>query len=187
MRRSFSLRTLMAGVLLASVGFAALHSASVVSYRVAYTLTTLMLLIAIVAARYGRPSSRPFWFGFAVFGWGYYLLSFGAWVPDSRSSGVPWLRSVPSGLNPSLITTAWVGALAVRIAPFPVPAPLLPKTPGYRGGIIRLADGGYAVEKTHCAMLHLHLILCLAIATTGGVLARVLAANSCAARGQTAA
>ncbi len=45
----------------------------------AFTTALTVLLFALVQVRYGRP--RAFWFGFAVFGWGYALLAFapGAW------------------------------------------------------------------------------------------------------------
>ena len=58
-------------------GLLALRSGSDLWFSVFYTLTTFILLVAILAARLRRGYERAFWFGFAVFGCGYYLLGLG--------------------------------------------------------------------------------------------------------------
>jgi hypothetical protein len=66
---------MMAVVVLAAVGFAAMRSGSGLWLRVIYSLVAMALLTATVLARY----RGAFWYGFAVFGWGYFLLGLGPW------------------------------------------------------------------------------------------------------------
>ena len=67
---------LMTFVVLAAVGFAAMRSGSDLWLRLIYSLVALALLTATVLARY----RSAFWYGFAIFGWGYFLLGLGPWV-----------------------------------------------------------------------------------------------------------
>ena len=67
---------LMTVVVLAAVGFAAMRSGSDLWLRLIYSLVALALLTATILARY----HGAFWYGFAIFGWGYFLLGLGPWV-----------------------------------------------------------------------------------------------------------
>ncbi len=59
---------------------AALRTASDIWFSALYTATFILLLVAIVAAFIVRGGERAFWFGLAVFGWGFFLLGLGPWV-----------------------------------------------------------------------------------------------------------
>ena len=37
----------------------------------------VLLLLTVIIARFPRGDEKAFWFGFAVFGWGFFLLGFG--------------------------------------------------------------------------------------------------------------
>jgi hypothetical protein len=74
-----SLRTTIPGLMIAvaisAVAITALRTASDLYLKMTYSAVTALLLYAIVAARYRRGNKGAFWFGFAVFGWGYFVLS----------------------------------------------------------------------------------------------------------------
>ena len=74
-----SVTGLMAVVALFGLEFAALRAGSRLWFSAIYSLTALLLLFAVIAAKYRRGDARAFWFGFAVFGWGYLLLALGPW------------------------------------------------------------------------------------------------------------
>jgi len=71
----FSIKGLLAAVTLIAVGLFALMNASYVWSSVVLSLTLLLLLIALVAIVYQRGEPRSFWVGFAIFGWGYFILT----------------------------------------------------------------------------------------------------------------
>lgn len=76
---------LIAAVAAFALEFAALRSGSRLALSAVYTATVLVLLTAVLMARYRRGEAGAFWFGFAVFGWGYLLLSLAPWANvDSR-------------------------------------------------------------------------------------------------------
>jgi hypothetical protein len=98
---------LMVGVLSLGIWFAALRSGSDIWRQVAYSATTLALVLSAVAAHY----RGPFWYGFAVVGWSYFLLGY--------SPGFRLLLETPQAggdtgdrrLNDDLLTSraiAWV-------------------------------------------------------------------------------
>jgi hypothetical protein len=65
-----------------------------------YTFTMVLLLVAVIAARYRRGNEKAFWFGFAVFGWGFFLLGYGPW---RTATSDPTEQRVP--LNRNLVTS----------------------------------------------------------------------------------
>lgn len=67
-------------VLLAGFGLAALRSATVLWVQAVATGSLGLLTFAILRGCAGR--NRPFWRGFAVFGWLYALICFGPWTED---------------------------------------------------------------------------------------------------------
>jgi hypothetical protein len=68
---------LLLGVAVAGLGFAAIRSGADY-WASAFSLGTLvLLLVSVLSARYGRRTAKPFWFGFALFGWASYLLALG--------------------------------------------------------------------------------------------------------------
>lgn len=95
-----SILGLIAAVVACGVVFAVLWGGSDYWLSAAYTMTVAMLLGAVVLARYRRGPSRAFWFGFAVFGWGMFLLGTNPWT---------------SHLNRNLLTTRLIQLVVVRI------------------------------------------------------------------------
>jgi hypothetical protein len=65
----------MIAVAICAVAITALRTASDLYLKMTYSAVTALLMFAIVAARYRRGNKGAFWFGFAVFGWEYFVLS----------------------------------------------------------------------------------------------------------------
>jgi hypothetical protein len=72
-RTQFSISGLMASVLIAGLGFAALRNASEGWAFATVNLAVAALLFAAFRARFGPCHHRPWWFGFALFGWAHLL------------------------------------------------------------------------------------------------------------------
>jgi hypothetical protein len=102
---------LMAVTLLFALGFAALRSGSELWFSAVYTLTVALLLVAVVAARYRRGDEAAFWFGFAVFGWGYFLLGLGPWTNTDSSLS----ESIGGSFNENLLTSKLILFLVARL------------------------------------------------------------------------
>ncbi len=66
-----------APVALAGIGYAALTHPDRWIPSGLMTAAVLALLVSIVAARYARPSARPYFWGAALAGWAYLLLALG--------------------------------------------------------------------------------------------------------------
>ncbi len=95
--RRFSIRTLMAFIVLAAVGLAALRNANE-DWAGMMLLTALSAVgVAVLGASLMRGRERAWWLGFAVFGGGYLSLSVGPWVGDP--------------FRQQLVTTHWIGQL----------------------------------------------------------------------------
>jgi hypothetical protein len=83
----------MAGIAVLAVGLAAWLSGSFAWFTALYGVTIFALLMATVAARYRPATHGAFWFGFAVFGWGYFLIGISPWTD--------WKNSIaPGGFQP---------------------------------------------------------------------------------------
>jgi hypothetical protein len=79
MRYRVSVNGVMTFILLAAIGLGAFRSGSVFGFKLLYTLTLLTLSFAALAARYFGGDR---WLGFALFGWGYFLLGLGPFEPS---------------------------------------------------------------------------------------------------------
>lgn len=101
---------MMAFVFTTSITLATWHSGSFLMFQLVYGCTIILLLTSIIAAKYGETHRKRFWFGFAVYGWGYLLLAYSPWGE--------WARARPQGQS------------------LPVANPLLP----LNGLITRLAE-----------------------------------------------
>src|SRR5947209_17145593 len=98
MRRSHvSIAHLLLVVLFCGVALAALRSPSTAWASALFTLATGALLVAPLGIIYRRGRRQAFCVGFALFGWGYFLLSL---VPEARAQ---------------LGTTTLLGALHARL------------------------------------------------------------------------
>jgi hypothetical protein len=102
-----SIAALMTVVLVLAVGFAALRSSSKAWSVVVLTLTLVLQFTAILGAIYRRGRDRAGWLGFALFGWGYWILS-----------SAPAFRTE---IRPQLATTPLLDYLYPQIAPLPPP------------------------------------------------------------------
>jgi hypothetical protein len=78
-RLRVSILGMIAIIVTLGMAFAALRSASNLWFNALYTFTTVVLLVAVIAARFGHRGTRAFWFGFAVFGWGFFFLEMNPW------------------------------------------------------------------------------------------------------------
>ena len=87
MRRfQFSLRALLGATVFVAVACSTLLYASDTIASVVFTVTAVVLLAAVLAALFRRGTSRAFWVGFAIFGWGYLWL---AHWPEPGWAGLP--------------------------------------------------------------------------------------------------
>jgi hypothetical protein len=92
-----SLRGSMLIVTGVSLGLAALRF-STPNVAGAVIVTTLFgLSLAILAAMYRRESSRAFWVGFALMGWGYLGFSFGSWTLSEQEANSFAKRGLTGG------------------------------------------------------------------------------------------
>src|SRR3954470_585194 len=103
MRLRFSIRGVMALVLIVAVGIAALRSATGWAASLGFTMTLLGLSLAIPFAANRRGPGRAFWSAFVAFGFGYLLLAFGPWCETS--------------IRPRLLTTKMLDALYPFVTP----------------------------------------------------------------------
>jgi hypothetical protein len=95
MRRSrFTIARLLGAIVILSLFFAGLRSGSNDWFKLIYTLVFLALVYAAIAARY----RGPFWYGFAVAGWSYFLIGFGPWI-GTHAGGEPL-----HGVNRNIVT-----------------------------------------------------------------------------------
>lgn len=97
----FTIPGLMVVVLVASLAFAALRTASATWAGGLYLFTHAVLLLALVAAVCRGPSERAWWLGFALFGLVYFrgVSSSGYWSPTLPTSAL--LHAMrPSGVKP---------------------------------------------------------------------------------------
>lgn len=147
-RLQISIMGLIVTVFVTATAFAALRSASDLWFSGLYTVTAGILLIAVLSARLRRGGQKTFWFGFAVFGWGFFLLGMGPWAEPLGETGEDFSHTI----NPYLLTS--------RLVPF-----LLPR--------IRVeTDDLEAIDtiKANTAGI-IHLFIVLAAAICGGVIA----------------
>src|SRR4051812_37111537 len=121
MRRNVSLMGLIVVVLAIGLALAALRAGSFAWLRAMYTATAFAFLLSVLAAKYHRDT---FWFGFAVFGWAYFLLGIGPvtnWLPVSDVVQGPILQP---HINPVLPNNDLLERLAIAQARHLSPPPL---------------------------------------------------------------
>jgi hypothetical protein len=133
-----------------ALAFTALRTASDLWLSALYTFTTVLLLVAVIAARFRRGNEKAFWFGFGVFGWGFFVLGMGPW-PTPTDDGPNDMR-IP--LNRNLLTS--------RVIDFVVPY------------LTQTDDLGTVNEATKNAMGIAHLLITLTIAIGGGIIATLV-------------
>jgi hypothetical protein len=87
--RGISLNGAMRVVVITGVGLAALRDASEMWAGIVLTLVLLILGTAVFGAIYSRGRRRAGWLGFAVFGWGYFMLAFGPGFSSELGNRLP--------------------------------------------------------------------------------------------------
>lgn len=102
----FSLAGLIGATVVVATGCAVLRFASALWASVVFTLAFGMLLLALVGALCGQRAVRPFWAGFAVFGWAYFFAAFNLWFL--------------AGTSAHLLTTALLTRLQASLEPSPL-------------------------------------------------------------------
>lgn len=85
-RFRFSLLHFLIVITLLAMGLGAFASGSRLAASGAYTLYIGLLCLALAGAFIVRGESRPFWIGFAIFGWIYFLLAFETGTESSQRS-----------------------------------------------------------------------------------------------------
>jgi hypothetical protein len=107
-----------------------------------------LLLAALIAARFRRGNEKAFWFGFAVFGWGFFILGLGPWptLTEEEPGGMGIV------LNQNLLTS--------RLILFLVP--YLRTNTNELGAIDKITTNTTGIA---------HLLVTLAIAISGGLIA----------------
>jgi hypothetical protein len=153
-RFRFSLTTFLAVVTLLAIGLAAMTSQSPVATSVAYTVFLVLLCLASAGAFVAAAEKRPFWLGFAIFGWTYWFVEFdasgGQSAPQSQVvAGISFLsrRTVTTSRVPpvSLVTEGLMNWLESRVtAHLSVDSKVSAQWRGgaYYSGTITQASGG---------------------------------------------
>lgn len=144
------------------VGLAAMRSSTYLWLRTLNTLIVASLFVAILLAWHSVGRRKAFWFGFALFGWGYFFLAFGPW--DG------WHTLDPVGdsyeeVRPNLLTTDVVRFLVRQVTPFPARDP---------GSVTLVEQSPEYIEKTYCSAWIGHLLFVVMIAYGGGWLSVLL-------------
>src|SRR5947209_4142181 len=91
-RPRISLARLMALVVVFAVGVAALRDASETWAGIVLLATLGFLAASILGVVYRSGGRRAWWLGFALFGWGYFALSFGLWFATEFRPRLPTTR-----------------------------------------------------------------------------------------------
>lgn len=84
----------MAAVAFIAIATTALRSASHHWASVTFTLALGGLATAVLYAICGGRQHRPFWLGFALFGWGYMTLAFAPWFSEHVQSRLPTTNAI---------------------------------------------------------------------------------------------
>ena len=124
----FNLRHLFAATTMAGFSTYALIYATPVWAAASFTLCIVLLLAAVIFATADYRRSRFFWLGFAIFGWGYWLV-LSSPILSLGSTAQNWRLNPEEG--PPLITTRYLIWIYNSVLPSvhpPPPAPIT--TPG---------------------------------------------------------
>jgi hypothetical protein len=151
-RLRLSLLSIITIVFGLAMAFAALRTASNLWFSAVYTFSVVLLLWAVIAARYRRGREGAFWFGFAVFGWGFFLLGSGSWL-----NPIVWVsdEGIGGSLNRNLLTAKLVLFLVPRL----------------RMGTNDLE----AIDRITANTIGIsYLLITLSMATCGGIIAALL-------------
>src|SRR6516164_7292040 len=96
----FSIAGLMAVVLIAALGLAALRSGSETMASTVFLPTCGVLALGVVGVACGKRTERAWWVGFTSFGWGYLALAFWRSYYFPRPPTVVLLKALESYIGP---------------------------------------------------------------------------------------
>jgi hypothetical protein len=165
----FSIAWSMVAISVIALGIVGLRDANELWTGALLSLTLAILACSACGIAYGREAKRAGWFGFAVFGWGYFLLTFGPYSASDVRSMLPTTQALaylharlrPGGF--SLLTTVYpppggsgiAKAVFTDVQPASVPAMVsAPPAPGSYTFVERLATVGdnfdHFLRVGHC-------------------------------------
>ncbi len=95
-RIRFTISGLMGLIVVAAIGFAGIREGTEIWASLTFTVTVLLLLMALPFLFYSQRKTRAGWLGFVLFSWVYLYFAFGNWWADGP--GLPplptkWLLS----------------------------------------------------------------------------------------------
>src|SRR4051794_17441258 len=90
--RRHTIASLMLATVVIAVAVAALKNASDAWVGGLHFLTLLLLGAALLAIPYRREGKRAFWLGFAIFGWGYLVLTQAPWFAEQVGPRLPTMH-----------------------------------------------------------------------------------------------
>lgn len=150
----FSIRGLLSGMALVSLGIAALVNAGPLWQGIMWGVALYALTAAILLVVYRRSETRAFWLGFTIFGWLYLLLFLTSQAPAQFQF---WSRSDPLKYSDLLATRLAETVHAylpesrrlMQVAVTPPTAPSaggsttgsMPMAGGYEGGMSPMSSG----------------------------------------------
>jgi hypothetical protein len=151
---------MMLFVMATAVCIAALRYSSPLVVSLTFTATLTILLFSLLAAVFDR--HKTFWIGFAIFGWGYAILSCG---PGARND-----------IRPYLFTTHLLDALHLQMnGP---PASNEPADFDLLTALTKLDVVNRKSDESECFQRIGHSLLALLHGVVGGILAVFLAARA---------
>lgn len=179
-RYRLSLTGLIAVVAVAAIGLAAFRSATNAVANWTYTAICILLILGAIAARY----RGPFWYGFAVAGWAYFLLDYGPLAPFNWN-----FDPIMTGLNGRLPYSQWLKRVVAdpETKPNPTtgPEPLLPSLSDTNSVPFDFPQAVAAQEaqaaywtKVSNRIVIAHCLFSLTIASAGGLCAIAIAVSA---------
>jgi hypothetical protein len=177
----YSMRTLMAVVVVLGVAFAGLRSPTPFWANLWFSLVLAALTFSVPAAVYRRGQQRAFWVGFGIFGWVYFVLALAPWFQTTIGFQL-FSTTILDVLAPYIVQKEYllrnyVGSFNPPFDPG-VPSPwqrwnlpeFPPENPWRMVGYVTLISPGLYLRIGHA-------VFCMLIALTGGTVVRSLAAT----------
>lgn len=155
-RFRFSLGSFLAVVTLLALGLATMSSQSRLAASAALTAYVIMLCVSLAGALMPQAANRPFWIGFAIFGWTYWFVEFDAGAASSQPARVPTTSFIsgvvvqqPPQSNVGLLTQDLINFLETSVTPGrSVGSKVMGQWRGgsyYSGTITEVRDGQYLI------------------------------------------
>ncbi len=158
-RGRLTIASLLGAVIFCGIILAGLRSGSTDWFKSIYTATFVALVYSAIAARY----RGPFWYGFAVAGWAYFLIGFGPWI--NAAPGTDPQQAVNRDIVTSVVPHFVSGTMSMR------DPPLQP------GGGRPVANFFFQPEWSNRDGI-CHSVLTIVFAFLGGLVSRKLAGRS---------